>query len=370
MRPVAGQQVLPGGSPGLDPQPCRAPPRWPTPKPWAAPRPRSWGSPDPRPSRPGRRHRAGRFPAVTSTTGPDSRGADTGTEGCTTRVSFTGDSNRTALATYAPDADGGCQTSTPRPPLVSATTPRIGSPPPATTMTGSAAPPPSPKRHRNAADGLAGDLTVTYAATHGRQPAQTIASPDTGLAQVRKQVFSLDGLTGHPRSRATPTPSNSSKPQPRQRPDSPPGPNKPADAPPPDPPGTGTPLIWPVASRSTSTTPAPPSSNSPTCTATSSPPPPSASRSTPTPNQRIATHRQPAAAAGRLARHPPTRHLSRRRTHPHGRPPLRPHHRTLPHHRPHPRRQRQQIPTPQTPSTNSTSMDAVGSAQWRTGLAW
>ena len=121
---------------------------------------------------------------------------DTGTEGCTTRVyGFTGDSNRTALATYAPDADGGCQTST------AATTvgfsydtadritttgynyDRIGR---TTTV---------PKAHTsNAADGLAGDLTVTYAANDMvASLQQTIASPDTGLAQVRKQVFSLDG---------------------------------------------------------------------------------------------------------------------------------------------------------------------------------
>ena len=38
---------------------------------------------------------------------------DTGTEGCTTRrYSFTGDSNRTSLTSYAPDGDGACQTNT------------------------------------------------------------------------------------------------------------------------------------------------------------------------------------------------------------------------------------------------------------------
>ena len=121
---------------------------------------------------------------------------DTGTQGCTTRVySFTGDSNRTSLAVYAPDGDGACLTSTPtttagysydtadRITTTGYTYDQLGR---TTTV---------PKAHtNNATDGLAGDLAVTYAANDMvASLQQTVANPDTGVAQVRKQTFSLDG---------------------------------------------------------------------------------------------------------------------------------------------------------------------------------
>lgn len=121
---------------------------------------------------------------------------DTGTEGCTTRVyGFTGDSNRTSLATYAPDADGGCQTAT-----AAGTTSYSYDTADRITTTGYSydrmgRTTTVPKAHTsNAADGLAGDLTVTYAANDMvASLQQTMANPDTGLAQARKQTFTLDG---------------------------------------------------------------------------------------------------------------------------------------------------------------------------------
>jgi len=121
---------------------------------------------------------------------------DTGTEGCITRVyGFTGDSNRTSLTSYGPDAEGGCQTSTG---ATSATYSydgadrittagyvydRMGR---TTTV---------PKVHTsNANDALAGDLTATYAANDlVASLQQTVTGPTGGVAQVRRQTFSLDG---------------------------------------------------------------------------------------------------------------------------------------------------------------------------------
>lgn len=121
---------------------------------------------------------------------------DTGTEGCVTRVyGFTGDSNRTSLTSYGPDAAGGCQATT-----VAASSSysydsadrlttsgyvydRMGR---STTV---------PKVHTsNADDQLAGDLAVTYAANDMvASLQQTVSDPASGVAQVRKQTFSLDG---------------------------------------------------------------------------------------------------------------------------------------------------------------------------------
>ena len=121
---------------------------------------------------------------------------DTGTEGCVTRVyGFAGDSNRTSLTSYGPDAAGGCQATT-----VAASSSysydsadrlttsgyvydRMGR---STTV---------PKVHTsNADDQLAGDLAVTYAANDMvASLQQTVSDPASGVAQVRRQTFSLDG---------------------------------------------------------------------------------------------------------------------------------------------------------------------------------
>ena len=121
---------------------------------------------------------------------------DTGTEGCVTRVyGFTGDSNRTSLTSYGPDVAGGCQATT-----VAASSSysydsadrlttsgyvydRMGR---STTV---------PKVHTsNADDQLAGDLAVTYAANDMvASLQQTVSDPTSGVAQVRRQAFSLDG---------------------------------------------------------------------------------------------------------------------------------------------------------------------------------
>ncbi len=121
---------------------------------------------------------------------------DTGTEGCTTRsYSFTGDSNRTSLTSYAPDGDGACQTTT----TASSTSysydqadritttgyvyDRMGR---TTTL---------PKIHTNQAGlSTAGDLSVGYAANDMvASLQQTTVDPITGTAQVSKQIFTLDG---------------------------------------------------------------------------------------------------------------------------------------------------------------------------------
>ena len=121
---------------------------------------------------------------------------DTGTGGCITRVyGFAGDSNRTSLTSYGPDAEGGCQSTT-----ASASTSysyddadrlttsgyvydRMGR---STTV---------PKVHTsNAGDGSASDLAVTYAANDMvASLQQSVADATSGVAQVRRQTFSLDG---------------------------------------------------------------------------------------------------------------------------------------------------------------------------------
>lgn len=71
---------------------------------------------------------------------------DAGTEGCTTRsYSFTGDSNRTNLTSYAPDLDGPAKPRPPPPAPTTATTRPTESPQPATPTTAWDAPPPSPR---------------------------------------------------------------------------------------------------------------------------------------------------------------------------------------------------------------------------------
>jgi RHS repeat-associated protein len=120
---------------------------------------------------------------------------DTTTSGCTTRsYAFTGDSNRTQKTTYNPDAAGNCQTTTPttttnytydqadRITTAGYAYDRMGR---TTTL---------PKAHTDAAaTPTASDATLSYHANDMVATIQqTLPDPDTGVAQVRKQTFSLD----------------------------------------------------------------------------------------------------------------------------------------------------------------------------------
>ena len=125
-----------------------------------------------------------------------SRVQDSDVNGCVTRsYGFTGDSNRTSLTSYGPDAAGGCQTGTAadtasysydgadRITTSGYVYDRMGR---TTTV---------PKVHTsNAGDALASELAVTYAANDMvASLQQTVTGPANGVAQVRKQTFSLDG---------------------------------------------------------------------------------------------------------------------------------------------------------------------------------
>ena len=121
---------------------------------------------------------------------------DTGTEGCSTRrYTFAGDSNRTALASYDPDGDGGCQTTTP------ASTTSYGYDTADRIIGGGyvydamGRTTTVPKTHTSqAGQDLAGNLALSYAANDMvASLQQTVPNTDTGVAQVRKQTFGLDG---------------------------------------------------------------------------------------------------------------------------------------------------------------------------------
>jgi RHS repeat-associated protein len=121
---------------------------------------------------------------------------DTGTEGCTTRsYSFSGDSNRTNLTSYAPDLDGSCQTGT-----ASSTTSYSYDQADRITTAGYAydrmgRTTTVPKADTNqAGQSTAGDLAITYAANDMvASLQQTTVEPVSGLSYVSKQTFALDG---------------------------------------------------------------------------------------------------------------------------------------------------------------------------------